>query len=531
MMNTIIDNIEAIASEFGKDFLNDYTSLKTVYSAYYPDDAENIACLDMFLQKDMPNRILGVTNANELLGLKQELVVSGFSEENAVDYIVAFLMPLGVKCDVDDLPDQGLKSAIKRLSVSQNSESIEYGNIPWEVELPTESPIKTKWIVLGTLLVAILLVSAYFFIGIAKCNSYIGLVETGQVQAAKDLRSSFFFRLPSMDGVFEWKVRNAIKKPFKLYNKGEIDYSTASDNLSQYINSELGDYASDLAMLMDELRESKLSYSAAEDFIALGDYISAFQAFNAVIPEDENYKSVSKLQKKYADEFKSAITRSIEDSISAGDYNGAVEIAQIGGTCLADSELIGMMNTGTDCGNPLLFPIIQQVTSNFKMIESDSNNEDHSCYKINICELSDAHFLLSAEFGVAKGESVDGYSIRYYDLTTSELDKISESIYLETISGHGTIDQLSFDWDPHASRSQKEKLVYDELTQFGPSYKGELSGITAFETPDEIEHDESSSSNAFTPAVAFKIVFIELIGVVICIWIFIALFRKMFGRR
>lgn len=337
----------------------------------------------------------------------------------------------------------------------------------------------------------IIVIVGYFGIGLYQSHSYIANIEAGVLN-----ETSFFETFPLMNHVLNWKLKTTVDKAVKSYNKGKTEYEEAYAEVSVFTSSStIGEYAQQKLALLEKLSTSKQSYEIGMQESDNEYYVDAAWYLSHVIKDDSLYKKAQKSKKKIKKNFTKEITSRIENAVSDANYDEAVRLAGIGGTCYpSDDKLSGLKRAGDDCGNPFIYQIVHNIYKDIKKVEKDKDNKKQDCYAMIVFKLDDTHFLLGSLFGTVEGAGVSDYSIVCYDITLNDISKISQSEYKTSMEGKGQLEKLEFRWDPDISKKDKEEALYEQFIKLGPNYEGDTSGISYISKSESAQNSSNQSS-------------------------------------
>lgn len=377
--------------------------------------------------------------------------------------------------------------------------------------------------IISFIIIILLLVFAYYIVCSQITNIYVSYIDKEEITNANILRDKYY-PLPFMKDILNSKIESEVEKIISLYNQDVIDEESAKEKISNYEFEDNKEYIQTKISQFLRLKESKEKYKKGVKELNNSNYITATQYFSEVIMEDNNYSDARKNISLIAEDFKKTVLELMYNAVNDGDYNSAIEIADIGGRYSSDKELSDMRTAAKDCGNPLIISIQNVILDNLNKIEIDEGNKKQKCKKIFLIQINDLAYLLKSEFGT----KTSNYSSKLFYIDVEKISYIEREEFIRMKDEAGETKLLEIAWDSDAKFESKREALYSQLVKLGPTYNGDLTGVSIIGR-DSSEASSKQSSNKYSIPNLFKMILVQYIALFICGWIIIGFIKSLFS--
>jgi tetratricopeptide (TPR) repeat protein len=200
----------------------------------------------------------------------------------------------------------------------------------------------------------------------SKVNEILELVDEGEYSDAADMYQEKNLKDSQTETLCS-ELKTRIEKAVSDYAANDLDYEDASGivyGIALLNISELTSSINDAIDQLEELSDSKESYSIAQEYYSDEQYLEAYASYSYVIEADGYYTDAVSKMNICLDKYKSLIQSNVDDYIASGDYDGAL------------SYLSGRSHSGFDEINAIVEELTEDVQVQSIIAEADEYTED-----------------------------------------------------------------------------------------------------------------------------------------------------------
>lgn len=224
-------------------------------------------------------------------------------------------------------PHCGYSFSEKENTTNQTTEITDSNNQLEELKISKGKKFKSriKIIIVAGLIIVLISLSYVIFTNMNPVGSFVNMVRKEKREEANDLYEKKI--KDDKDKVEDTKEKLIVivEKIYSQYYNENISYEDATEKLAVYEDYEISDsFCDEYSIKIDELKNSRDSYSSAVSAEKSGDYENAIKEYNAVIEDDPNYKTVATKVSDLKTEYKKQLKDEAAEYINNKKYDEAI---------------------------------------------------------------------------------------------------------------------------------------------------------------------------------------------------------------